>query len=196
MTDGIFLGGGISIASLGYAMPGPVIAIGILIPFAAFDNWINLYTVKWFGVSVGLILSGTIFTVIFAYVVRFLTIGQGQIQSSLDKISKSQDMAALSLGYSSFDIVRKFHLPLLRGGIAATLIIVFVDCMKELPATLILRPFNFNTLAVHVYQFASDEMLGHAALGCLFIVSSGLIPLFLLNFAINSSRELVNARLR
>ncbi len=180
----------IKIASMGYAMPGAVLAIGILLPLGAFDNFIDSLSREWFGLSTGLIFSGTFFAVLFAYIVRFLTIAMGQIESSLGKISSSMDMASKALGYSSYRGFWRHHFPLIRGGAIVALIIVFVDCMKELPATLILRPFNFNTLAVHVYHYASDEMLGEAALGCMFIVAVGLLPVLLLSWMLTKSRKI------
>ncbi len=179
----------IRIASSGYAMPGAVLAMGILIPMAALDNYLDGIFRGWIGISTGLIFSGTLFALIFAYVVRFLTIALGQVESCLDKVSPSMDMVSKTLGYSNRGTLWYHHLPLLKGGVFVALIIVFVDCMKELPATLILRPFNFDTLAIHVYQYASDEMLGEAALGCLFIVLVGLMPVLLLSSMLKKSRS-------
>ena len=120
---------------------------------------------------------------------RFLAVALGQVESSLEKISPSLDMAARTLGYRAGPTLVRYHLPLIKGGMLAAVMIVFVDCMKELPATLLLRPFNFETLATHVYQFASDEMLGEAALGSLTIVAVGLLPVLLLSRMISDSRE-------
>ena len=127
--------------------------------------------------------------VIFAYVVRFLAIALGQVESSLAKISPSMDMAARTLGYRAGETLVRYHMPLIRGGMLTAVTIVFVDCMKELPATLILRPFNFETLATHVYWFASDEMLGEAALGSLTIVLVGLLPVALLSRLTTQTRS-------
>ena len=175
------------VASLGYAVPGAVLAVGVIIPFAAWDNWVDSLAREWFGYSTGLILSGTIFAVIFAYVVRFLAVSIGSIESSLSKVSESMDMAARTLGYSRRQVLTRFHLPLIKGGILTAGMVVFVDSMKELPATLILRPFNFETLATHVYQFASDELIGESALGSLFIVLAGLVPVIFLSRTISRS---------
>ncbi len=177
------------IASLGYAVPGAVLAVGIIIPFAAFDNWLDALMRRWFDYSTGLILSGTLFAVVFAYVVRFLAISIGSIESSLSKVSESMDMAARTLGYSRTQVLTRFHLPLIKGGLLTAGLMVFVDCMKELPATLILRPFNFETLATNVYQFASDELIGESALGALCIVLAGLLPVIFLSRAISHSNE-------
>jgi iron(III) transport system permease protein len=177
------------IASLGYAVPGAVLAVGILIPFAAFDNTLDTFFRRQFGISSGLLLSGTVFAVLFAYIVRFLTVAVGQIESSLDKVSPSVDMAARTLGYRAGETMIHYHIPLIRGGMLTALIVVFVDCMKELPATLILRPFGFETLATHVYHYASDEMLGEAALGSLTIVAVGVLPVLFLSRFISTSRS-------
>ncbi|MEH6469737.1 MAG: iron ABC transporter permease [Halopseudomonas sp.] len=176
-------------AGLGYAMPGAVLAIGVIIPFAAFDNGLDSMMREYFGVSTGLLLSGTAFAIVFAYVVRFLTVATGTIESSLAKVTPTMDMAARSLGLNSMQSLRRVHLPLIRGGLLTGALVVFVDCMKELPATLILRPFNFDTLATQVYQFASDEMIEQSALSALLIVLVGLIPVILLSRSITASRN-------
>ena len=178
------------ICRLGYAVPGAVLAIGIIVPMTYVDNSIDLWFRSHFGVSTGLLLSGSIFAVVFAYVVRFLVLGLGQIDSSLAKISPAMDMAARTLGNSPIRVLLRFHLPVLKGGVFVAAMLVFVDCMKELPATLLLRPFNFETLATQVYLFASDEMLGEAALGSLTIVGVGLIPVIFLSTMIRRSRLL------
>lgn len=177
-------------ASLGYAVPGAVLAVGILIPFATFDNALDALMRDWFGVSSGLLLSGTVAAVTFAYVVRFLAVAVGQVESSLEKISPSVDMAARTLGFRAGQTLIRYHLPLIRAGLLTAVMVVFVDCMKELPATLLLRPFNFETLATYVYRFASDEMLGEAALGSLTIVAVGLLPVAFLSRMISRSRQL------
>jgi len=181
----------VGLASLGYAVPGAVLAIGIMIPFAAFDNTVDAIAERLFGVSTGLLLSGTVFALIFAYTVRFLAMAYGSINSSMKKISPHMDDAARSLGHSPGTILRTIHLPLIRSGILTAALVVFVDCMKELPATLVLRPFNFDTLATQIYQFASDELIGQSALYALLIVLVGLVPVILLSVRIDRSRELV-----
>ena len=181
LAGGRVIGIAARIASLGYAVPGAVLGVGVLIPFAYFDNSLDALMREMFGISTGLLLSGTLAAVIFAYVVRFLAVALGQVESSLAKVSPSLDMAARTLGYRASETLLRYHVPLIRGGMLTAVIIVFVDCMKELPATLILRPFNFETLATHVYWFASDEMLGEAALGSLTIVLVGLLPVVLLS---------------
>ncbi len=171
------------LASLGYAVPGAVLAIGVLIPLAAIDNRIDAWMRDWFGFSSGLIFSGTIVALVFAYAVRFSAMSIGALQSSYSKIPESMDLAARTLGYRPLRILFQLHLPLLKNGLLTAALVVFVDSMKELPATLLLRPFNFETLATYLYQFASNEMLGEAALSALIIVLSGLLPVVLLTRA-------------
>jgi len=179
----------VSTASLGYAVPGAVLAIGVIIPFAAFDNTLDAFLRARFDVSTGLLLSGTVFAILFAYTVRFLAVAFGSIDASMNKIAPSMDAAARSLGHGPLTVLTRVHLPLIRGGVLTAMLVVFVDCMKELPATLVLRPFNFDTLATHVYQFASDELLGEAALGALLIVATGLLPVILLSLSIEGTRQ-------
>ncbi len=179
----------VSLSGLGYAMPGAVLAVGVIIPIAAFDNAVDAWFESWFGISTGLLLSGTIFAVVFAYIVRFLAVSAGSIESSLDKVTPSMDMAARSMGYNTLEILMKVHIPIIKPGVLTAALVVFVDCMKELPATLVLRPFNFDTLATHVYQFASDELLEESALSALVIVLVGIIPVILLSRSIIASRN-------
>ena len=174
---------------LGYAVPGAVLAVGILIPLARFDNALDALMRDWFGVSTGLLLSGTIFALVFAYIVRFLAVAYGAVEASLGNIQPTMDMAARSLGAGPGRTLRQIHLPLIRGSLLAGATIVFVDTMKELPATLILRPFNFDTLATHVYQFASDELLEQSALSALTIVIAGIVPVILLSRAMRGTQE-------
>ena len=171
----------VGFAKLGYAMPGAVMAIGVLIPLAAFDNTLDAFLRAQFGFSSGLLLSGTVFAILFAYSARFLAVSAGAIESSLEKVTPSMDRASRSLGRNSWQTLWAVHLPLVRAGILGGALVVFVDCMKELPATLLLRPFGFDTLATYVYQFASDEMLERSALGALMIVLVGLLPVILLS---------------
>ena len=178
----------VNLAKLGYAMPGTMLAIGVLIPLAAFDNTLDAWLRATFDVSSGLLLSGTVFALVFAYSVRFLAVAAGAIESSLDKVTPSMDKASRSLGQNTLSTLRLVHLPLIRPGLLTGALVVFVDCMKELPATLMLRPFNFDTLATHVYQFASDERLEASAMGALMIVLVGLIPVILLSRSIRGDR--------
>ena len=179
----------VALASLGYAVPGAVLAIGVMIPLAGFDNALDAFMRERFGVSTGLLLSGTVVALVFAYTVRFLAVAFGSIDSSMAKIGPSMDAAARSLGHHPLAVLTRVHLPLIRGGLLTAALVVFVDCMKELPATLVLRPFAFDTLATHVYQFASDELIGRASLGALLIVATGLLPVILLSLSIEGTRE-------
>lgn len=178
----------VRLASVGYAVPGAVLAVGVLLPFAALDNSVDAFMRESFGFSTGLILSGTAFAIVFAYVVRFLAVAHGGIDASLGKVTPNMDDASRILGHGPLSTLKTIHLPLIRGGILGGAVLVFVDSMKELPATLILRPFNFDTLATHVYQFASDELLAESALGALTIVAAGVVPVILLSHAIRSAR--------
>ncbi len=175
-------------ASLGYAVPGSVLAVGVLISLGALDNGIDGFMRAQFGVSTGLLFSGTIAAVTFGYLVRFLALSFGSVEASLNKITPSMDGAARSLGHGPFSILRRIHIPLIRGSVLSAAMLVFVDCMKELPMTVILRPFNFQTLATYVHQYASDEQLAEASLAALAIVGFGIIPVIVLSLAITRSR--------
>jgi iron(III) transport system permease protein len=175
------------ISSLGYAVPGTVIAIGLVVPLGALDNLLNGFTKSHFGLSTGLLLSGSAFALILAYVVRFMAVALGSIETGLERLSPNLDAAARSLGASPLGMVRAVHLPLLRPAIGAAALLVFVDSMKELPATLLLRPFNFETLATQIYTFASQEQFERSALAALTIVAVGLIPLILLHRALSGA---------
>jgi iron(III) transport system permease protein len=172
---------GVQGANLGYAVPGAVIAVGTLIPLARFDNAIDGWMRQNLGFSTGLLLSGTIVALIFAYLVRFLAVSFGAVEAGLTKIKPSLDDAARSLGQSPRQTLTQVHLPLLRSSLLTAIMLVFVDVMKELPATLIIRPFNFDTLAVRVYQYAADERLVEAAAPALAIILVGLLPVFWLS---------------
>jgi len=178
------------LSGLGYAMPGAVLAVGVIVPLAGLDNWIDDLLRRSFGVSSGLLFSGTTFALIFAYTVRFLAVSAGSVESALQKITPSMDMASRSLGHTPGRTLLKVHLPMLRGTLLTAALVVFVDCMKELPATLILRPFNFETLATYVYQFASDERLFHSALPSLIIVLAGIVPIILMSRSIAGTRTM------
>lgn len=177
------------LASLGYALPGVVLGIGILVPFSSFDNFLNELTLSWFGVEVGAVLGASFAGLVFALVARFLAVSLGSVDASLGKITPNLDMAGRSLGLNPFKLLRKVHLPLIRVGLLTAILIVFVDAMKELPATLILRPFGFDTLATNVYQYASDELLEESALPALLVVAVGLLPIILLSRSIIKSRK-------
>ncbi|MEX0770756.1 MAG: iron ABC transporter permease [Balneolaceae bacterium] len=176
------------IGSMGYAIPGSVIAVGLLIPFGWFDNTLDGWMRNAFGISSGLILSGTIVALIFAYVVRFLAVSFNTVESSLSKITPNMDEAAEGLGYRFNKILRKVHMPMMSGSLFAAMMLVFVDVIKELPATLIVRPFNFDTLAVQVYRLASDERLAESSGAALAIILVGIIPVIILSRSMNRSR--------
>lgn len=170
----------VQLAALGYAVPGTVIAIGVMIPLAWLDQRIDILAEQWFGVRTGLLLSGTVVALLLAYSVRFLAVSLHGIEAGLDRIKPNMDNAARSLGLTPWQVLRRVHVPLLRGSVLTALLLVFVDVLKELPATLILRPFNFNTLAVRAHELASDERLADAALPALAIVLVGLLPVIIL----------------
>jgi iron(III) transport system permease protein len=178
----------VRVVATGYAVPGTIIAVGVIIPLAWFDNSLDAFMRHRFDISTGLLLSGTLFAVMFAYLVRFLAVSIQSVESGLAKISLSMDEAARSLGYKPAETLFKVHMPLMKGSVLTALLIVFVDVMKELPATLILRPFNFNTLAVRAFELASDERLADSSTAALMIVVVGLIPVILLSKSITSSR--------
>lgn len=183
----------VRVASLGYAIPGPVLAIGILLPFAAIDHGINAWAKATFGVTFGLILSGTLVAVTFAYLVRFLTVSLNVVETSLGKVTRSMDFAARSLGRSPMGTLTDVHLPIMRSSLLTAAIVVFVDVLKELPATLVLRPFNFDTLATMTYNLASDERLAEAAGPAIAIVAVGIIPVCLMARASAKARPGHNA---
>lgn len=170
------------ISTLGYAVPGSVIAVGVLLFLGKFDNSLDAWSRSTLGIGTGLLLSGTLAALVFAYLVRFLAVAFGAIAASLGAIKPNLDDASRSLGYSRMATLQKIHLPLMRSGLLTAAILVFVDVMKELPATLIVRPFNFDTLAVRVYNLASDERLAEAAAPALAIVAVGLLPVILLSW--------------
>ena len=178
----------LAMAGFGYALPGTIIAIGVLIPLA----WLDHRLIDIFGSlgwdSPGLLLSGSLVALLFAYTVRFLAVALGSVQSGLEKIKPSLDQVGRSMGHSPLDILRKIHVPLMRSSILTAVLIVFVDVLKELPATLILRPFNFNTMAVRAYELASDERLVDAAPASIMIVIVGLIPVLMLHASIARRR--------
>lgn len=182
------------VSTLGYTVPGSVIAVGVLLPFGAFDNAVDAWMRATLGISTGLLLSGTIFALLFAYVVRFLALSFNAVEAGLGRVTPSMDGAARTLGHGPFGVLRRVHLPLLRGSLLTGALLVFVDTLKELPATLIIRPFNFDTLAVRVYLLASDERLAEAATAALTIVVVGIVPVIVLSRAIAHARPGQGAR--
>ena len=178
----------VRVVASGYALPGTVVAVGVIIPFAWFDNQLDGWLREHFGLSSGLLLSGSLVALLFAYMVRFLAISIQSVESGLGNIKHSMDDAARSLAYTPSKILFRVHLPIMRGTVLTAMLIVFVDVMKELPATLILRPFNFNTLAVRAFELASDERLADSSTAALMIVAVGLLPVILLSHSISVSR--------
>ncbi|MCA8907369.1 MAG: iron ABC transporter permease [Rhodospirillaceae bacterium] len=176
------------IAALGYAVPGSVIAVGVLIPFAGLDNAVDRFARDTFGISTGLVLTGTIAALVYAYLVRFLAVSVNTVEASLTKISTTMDHAARTLGAGPRETLVRVHAPIMRGSLLTAGLLVFVDVMKELPATMILRPFNFDTLAIRTYRLASDERLAEASTSALTIVLVGILPVILLSLAIARSR--------
>lgn len=179
----------VNLASMGYAVPGVIVAVGVIVPFAWFDKQIIAFSDSIFGLNPGLILSGTIIAVLFAYLVRFLSVSIQTVESGLAQISPAMDESGRILGLSSGQILSRIHFPLLKTSLLTASILVFVDVLKELPATLILRPFNFNTLAVRAYEMAGDERLAQAGPAALMIVIAGLIPVILLSRAIQARHQ-------
>jgi iron(III) transport system permease protein len=169
---------------MGYALPGTIIAIGVMVCLTWLDHHWVVALEQWFGLDLGLLFSGTLVALLFAYTIRFLAVSLGAVQSGLQGIKPSLDYSARSLGKTPFQVLRSVHFPLLKGSVLTALLIVFVDVLKELPATLMLRPFNFNTLAVRAYELASDERLIDAAPASLMIVLVGLLPVIWLNRSI------------
>ncbi|MEA3410285.1 MAG: iron ABC transporter permease [Pseudomonadota bacterium] len=179
----------VTMSGMGYAIPGTVIALGVMLPFAAIDNFVDLWMETHFGIRTGLILSGTLVALVSAYTVRFLAVALNTVESGLGKISTTMDEAARSLGQPPRGVLGRIHMPMMRASLLTAVLLVFVDVMKELPATLILRPFNFNTLAVRTYELATDERLADSASSALAIVLAGIIPVILLSRLISRSRS-------
>lgn len=175
-------------AAMGYAIPGTVLAVGVVIPFAWLDNSIDAWLREYLGISSGLLLSGTLFALLFAYTVRFLALALQTIEAGLGNIRPSMDESARSLGRGPMEVLVRVHIPVMRGSLLTALLLVFVDVLKELPATLVLRPFNFNTLAVRAFELASDERLADSSTAALAIVLVGIVPVILLSRSITSSR--------
>jgi iron(III) transport system permease protein len=168
------------IASMGYALPGSVIAVGVLVPLAFIDHTLDAFFRTTLGHSTGLLLTGSMIGLIFAYVVRFLAVSHQTVEASLVKVTPSMDMAARSLGAKPGRLLRCIHVPLIRTGLTSAALLVFVDVMKEMPATLLLRPFGYETLAIRVWQLTSESLWELAALPALSIVGAGIIPVLVL----------------
>lgn len=172
--------GFIQFVSLGYALPGTVIAIGVLVPLGWIDIKLNVFTNSWFDFQPGLVFSGTVFALIFAYAIRFMSVALNNTEAGIGRIKPNMDEASKVLGDTVWQRLVRIHIPLLKASLLSAGLLVFVDILKELPATLVLRPFNFNTLAVKAFELASDERLIDAALPSITIVLVGIIPVILL----------------
>ncbi len=184
LNDNAVLKAIVRLSSMGYAVPGAVLAVGVLSPLGWIDNTIDGWMRNNLNLSTGLIFSGTVIAILFGYTVRFLAVAYGGVEAGLAKIKPNMDQAARSLGLTSTQTLWRVHMPLIRRSALAAGILVFVDVMKELPMTLVLRPFHVETLATFVYQYASDEMIEQAAPAALAIVVVGLLPMVVLGRAI------------
>jgi len=178
----------VRMASVGYAIPGTIIALGIFLPLAMFDNLVDSITRYWFGFSTGLLVTGSGATIIYAYSVRFMAMAEGSLDSGFKKLSTQLDGAARSLGRSTFGTLREVLLPLMSPAIATAGLLVFIDSIKELSATIMLRPFGINTLSTYVYDFASRALVEEAGFASLIIVAAGIIPVVLVTKITMESR--------
>jgi len=169
-----------TLSGIGYALPGSVIAVGLLVPFARLDNTIDAFMREHFDISTGLLFTGSIALLVMTYIVRFMAAALSAFDTGMSQIKPNVDAVARTLGSGTLGMLTRVHLPLMRASLLTAVLIVFVDTMKELPATLILRPFNFDTLAVQAHRLASDERLAQAAVPSLVIVAFGLLPVILL----------------
>ena len=165
------------IATLGYAIPGTVLAVGVFVPVAWFDNIL----IAWLHLPEGTtgVLKGTLWVMLAAYLIRFLAVGYASVEAGLERISPSQAEAARSLGCTGAGVLRRVYLPLLKGSLGTALLMTFVDVMKEMPITLMTRPYDWDTLAVRVYAFTIEGQYANAALPALLIVLTGLVPVIL-----------------
>jgi iron(III) transport system permease protein len=171
---------GLAVASMGYAIPGTVLALGLLSPMVAIDEAVNWLTLQIANVQIGLILAGSSTALIVAYTARFASISIGFVQAGLAHLPKELDHAARLSGAGPLKVLRDIHLPLLRPALAAAALLVFVDCLKELPMTLLMRPLNLETLSTSIYQYATRGSFEEGALAALLIVAAGIAPVVLL----------------
>lgn len=169
----------VRIATIGYALPGAVLAVGIFIPVAWLDNWLSEIALQLFNIETGLLIQGTLFTMLIAYMTRFLAVSHSPIDSAMQRITSSIDEAAMGLGLNGWTMLRRVHLPILKGGIFTAATLVFVDVMKEMPITLMTRPFGWDTLAVRIFEMTSEGAWEQAALPAVVLVLAGLLPIIL-----------------
>ena len=169
----------VRIATLGYALPGTVLAVGMFVPLASLDNWIGEVTLQLFQIETGLMIQGTIAIMLLAYLTRFLAVSHSPIDSAMQRITSSIDEASMSMGINGWMMLRRVHLPILKSGIFTAGALVFVDVMKEMPITLMTRPFGWDTLSVRIFEMTSEGAWEQAALPAVALVISGLIPIIL-----------------
>jgi iron(III) transport system permease protein len=170
----------VRIATIGYALPGVVLAVGIFIPIAWLDNWFSKMAMQLFSIETGLLIQGTLVVMLIAYMIRFLAVGHNPIDSAMQRITFNIDEAAMGLGLNGWSMLKRVHLPILKGGIFTAVTLVFVDVMKEMPITLMTRPFGWDTLAVRIFEMTSEGEWEQAALPAVALVLAGLIPIALL----------------
>lgn len=170
----------VRLASVGYAIPGTIIALGIFLPLARFDNFVDFYMRDWFAISTGLLITGSGATLVFAYAVRFMAVAEGSIDGSFKKLSPNLDLAAASYGYGRWATLTKILLPLMRPAIATAALLVFIDSVKELSATLLLRPFGIDTISIYVHELASRGRVEQAGLASLIIMAVSIVPVIIL----------------
>lgn len=176
------------LASLGYGIPGTVLGIGVLIPLAGFDNFLDGMLRQSLGISSGLLLSGTGFAIVYAATVRFLTMAEGTIDAGFQKLSPHLDMAARTLGRNGLQTLSQVLLPNMRPAVLTAALLVFIETLKELSATILLRPFNFNTLATLVYEDASRSKVQDASVAAIIIILAGLVPVILVSRSLDRPR--------
>ncbi len=170
----------VRIATIGYALPGVVLAVGIFVPLAWLDNWLSEIAMQLFHIETGLLIQGTLAVMLIAYITRFLAVGHNPIDSAMQRITFSIDEASMGLGLNGWSMLKRVHLPILKGGIFTAVTLVFVDVMKEMPITLMTRPFGWDTLAVRIFEMTSEGEWEQAALPAVALVLAGLIPIVLL----------------
>ncbi|MEE9580826.1 MAG: iron ABC transporter permease, partial [Nitrosomonadaceae bacterium] len=170
----------VRIATIGYALPGVVLAVGIFVPLAWLDNWLSEMAMQLFHIETGLLIQGTLAIMLNAYITRFLAVGHNPIDSAMQRITFSIDEASMGLGLNGWSMLKRVHLPILKGGIFTAVTLVFVDVMKEMPITLMTRPFGWDTLAVRIFEMTSEGEWEQAALPAVALVLAGLIPIVLL----------------
>ncbi len=167
----------VRISTIGYALPGAVLAVGIFIPLAGLDNWLGEIAMEWFHVETGMLIQGTLVAMLIAYMTRFLAVSHSPIDSAMQRITGSIDEAAMGLGLCGWSILRRVHLPMLKCGLFTAATLVFVDVMKEMPITLMTRPFGWDTLAVRIFEMTSEGQWEQAALPAVVLVLAGLLPI-------------------